>query len=202
MTTLTINFMSGEKITMKKPTDFGEIKCEIFRERKIMDERYALFKIGEEEELTTYDNEDILFCMISIMKLNKKYCVGDVYIKIDGLARNIDVFRVIKRTKCFITFKEHQYTRCEKINDQMIFKELRIKDPVRKKVFEYPLRCIEYTKANGRVYDTSADYAQFLKIVDVKKDIRDLFKEVKREITIDNIIFKTLDNQLITYDYE
>jgi hypothetical protein len=110
MTKLTINFMNGEKITIKKPNNFEEIKCEIFRVRKIMNEKYVLFKIGEEEKLTKYDGEDLLFCLIEIV--NPTLNIGDRFMTHSGNTyREFTVYKVFGRTKHFVDIAETIYSR-------------------------------------------------------------------------------------------
>jgi hypothetical protein len=108
--------MNGDKITIDKPTDLGEIKCEIFRVRKDLTEQYSLFKEGEEEKLTKYDNEDILFCLVEIVEINEKFNVGDMAIIREKMGHcnatiSFNVLKIVKRTKCYVEIMSYNYTR-------------------------------------------------------------------------------------------
>ena len=184
---LTINFMTGEKIIMNKPTEFGEIKCEIFRERKIMTEKYILFKIGEEDAITTYNGEDLLFCMIEIVEFNDKFCVGDMYFsqrkQCESYRMEISVLKVVKRTKCYITLVKYEYDRyCRQVgddnSDNCYTQDNGVE--IRKKI-NNNIHGEEYCSDFG-----SSVFKQNLTIDDLKDYIRTREKEIYTE---DNIFF-------------
>jgi len=110
---LTINFMSGDTIEITDGVILSSIDkikqhIEIVRDTKTI--KYMLYEQDEEDELTAYNSQKVLFCLFRELeeKTYNKYMVGAKYsidrIFYGGHSQTI-VYTIIKKTKCFITIQ-------------------------------------------------------------------------------------------------
>lgn len=108
---LTINFMSGDKIDITDNailSSIDKIKQYITDTRETKDILYSLFVEGEENEISVYRGECVLFCLFRELEKRhyKKYVIGAKYVEYKkyGTLENF-TYTIIKRTSCFVSYK-------------------------------------------------------------------------------------------------
>jgi len=113
---LTINFMSGDKIDITDNailSSIDKIKQYITKTRETKDIVYSLFVEGEENEISVYRGECVLFCLFRELekKHYNKYVVGAKYVnelKFLGDTFTKTTYTITKRTSCFVSVKNER----------------------------------------------------------------------------------------------